>query len=514
MKQFVLGFLLMILSAAAFAQQHNAADSIYQFTQSLRKLNYTQQNAAALITSDYYKVSTVSLDYTIKDGHFRPVQTAESSREVSFRSSGVSTIGRFKMSGYFNFVRTWQDSLAWTLQGVPDQKTPYYFAAAKAGKYERLNYNFGGLLTYGLIKDKLYLAAGVDYFYNTASRSVDPRPSVQTFELTLNPQILYKTGKQVIGAELNLAYGKEENSIAYKSKQYGSQSPFYPDRISYLVMGYGSTREGVVSRLKRYTNANGFGLNYAYQGDKVYLMTKLNYKHEFEDNLNSVDDSKNNSRYGSFTLNSYNGSLLTGIKTGNYQHQLQVNIQSETGFDNNYAPLNGLSNYKYSHQNLAIYYTALKQSSRQPKTELGLNLIYDNVHKKDLSNSISARFGYIQPGINGTLYNYFKDQSRLSVSLTPGIRLPVGNEVKVPVTDNIFANNIIYPDYTYWSSTAGILDLRARYITPRFFKNINSGIGLNASYISSLSAGTNYQTSTFTPSKNRVDLTLSFNFYF
>jgi hypothetical protein len=69
--------------------------------------------------------------------------------------------------------RIWQDSLAWSLQGIPNTINPYYFIAGKAGKYQRLNYDLNALATYRLWRDQLYLASGINYFYNTASGSID-----------------------------------------------------------------------------------------------------------------------------------------------------------------------------------------------------------------------------------------------------------------------------------------------------------------------------------------------------
>lgn len=514
MKEFLLGCFFMTLSAGVLAQKQDSADSVYLFKQSLLKLNNSEQHAASLLNNDKQNVSIVSLNYKIQKGHFRTAQTAESGHRIEFHSSGVKTLGKFKMSGYFNFERTWQDSLAWTMQGVSDEATPYYFAAGKAGKYERLNYKFGGLVTYGLIKDKLFLAAGADYNYNTASRSVDPRPSVQTFQLLINPQILYQQGNHVIGAELNLGYGKENNSISYMSKQYSAQSPDYPDRINYLLMGYGYQIAFGAGKLERQQKTSGFGLNYAYHNDQAYINTGVNYTEQTQDNLNAMDQSAKDNKYGTFILNSYNARLLAGLKTLNYQHQFQVGLQLQDGYDHNYEELFGLSNYKYHHQKIAVDYTALRNSTASKKIELGVNLLYNSFNKKDIASDIFAAFGYIQPGLSGTLYNSFHDKSRLSITLAPGLRLPVGNEVNIPVTDNIFANNIIYPDYAYYTSTAGTLDFNVKYISSHLIKNTKSGFSLNVFYINSLSDGKKQINTGFNPSKNRLDLSLGFNLYF
>lgn len=514
MKQSISGFLFMILSAGAFAQEKLPADSLYMHSQSLRRIEDATQHAASLLSSGYGKVSTASLSYHLEQGHFRTAQSAESGRGVSFRSNGISTLGRFKVAGFFNFSRTWQDSLAWNLQGVSNSITPYYTAAGKANNFQRQNYNFGGLLTYAMVKDKLYLAAGIDYLFNTATGSIDPRPSVQTFQLRFNPQLLYKSGRHIVGAELQLAYGKESNSVRFSNDAYGGQGNLYPDRINYLVMGAGLIKPIGSIPLKREDNILGFSLNYAYTAEDAYLTAGLNWNRHYEYNFSQLTNSSNITKFGAFTTQNYNGRILAGIKSMNYEHQMQVILQSQTGSDFNYTEYAGSRNYKYSHRNIVFNYTALKKSGSRTESEIGAELIYNSVSKKDGASVVSVLQQYIQPGIHGALYNNFKDRSILAFHLAPSVRLPLSNEIEIDNSTNVFANATLYPDYTYWSSTAGILDFGAKYSSPKLFKNMNSGFGINATYINPLSSGKDYQMSSFTPSKNRVDLTFSFNLYF
>jgi len=512
MKHIAAAIFFITLYAGAFAQKQAPADSVYWFEQSLRKIANAQQNAAALLQSNYEKVSTVSLAYQLQNGHFRTSQIAENDRNVAFNSSGISTLGRFKMSGYFNFMRTWQDSLAWTMQGLPNDATPYYFAAGKAGKYQRINYNFGGLLSYSIIKDKLYLAAGVDYLFNTASRSVDPRPNIQTFQLDMKPQVLYKTGRHLLGVGLNLGYGKEDNSVNYTSTQF-AQGQAYPDRVNYLMMGYGAYKNVGAYNLKRKVSNTGFGFNYGYKKETTYINGALNYKHNVEKNIRTLDLSANKNSFGTFSFNNYSGTLLAGFKSKNYQNQLQADVDLQSGSDKNDVEYGGKRNYVYKKQYAAFNYIALKQSASATNAEFGLNLIYSTIDKRDIAANIASTFAYLQPGVSGGLYHLYNNQSKLSVALKPALRLPAGNKVNVPVTDNVFANHVVYPNYTYWSSTVAVLGFNARYITAQWFKDVN-GVTINANYFNTLSTGPDYATTTFMPSGHRLDVTLGFNLYF
>lgn len=513
MKKTVILLLVSTLAATCTYAQV-AADSAYLFYQSNIVVNAAQQNAPALLGIGPNKLSTVGLKYGIQNGHFRRVETAESARNVSFLSNGITTLGRFKTAGYFNFQRTWQDSLAWSLQGLPNTATPYYFAAAKAGEYERLNYSFGGILTYDIIPDKVYIAARATYLYNTASRSVDPRPSVQTFRFNMYPELVYKTGVHYLSTFLNLGYGKEDNSVSYKSLDYSQQSQTYADRINYLVMGYGKTTPLGASTMKRNLKDKGFGFNYTYRKIQNYLSTHIAYTEQTEDNTRSLDNSARANRFGFFKLKTYDAGLLASVNTTHYVHQLYANAQTQSGFDQNYFELNGLTNYRYSHQFVSIDYTVLNKSNSPSQMQYGFHAIYDREFKRDIGSSINSTFAYLQPAFSAALYYRFANQARFSVALMPAVRIPLGNDINVPVTNNVYANQVINPNYTYWASSAGVLKFNTNYITRKLLNDVGVGAGFTVIYQRRLGEGKDWQTSTFIPSNNRLDCSLSLNLYF
>src|SRR5690606_17130915 len=116
--------------------------------------------------------------------------------------------------------------------------TPYYFIAAKPGVYERQGYNGGGIVSYALKENRLYIGTAIDYTYHTSNRSVDPRSSVITYQLKFAPEIAWKTKTQTFGLAGIIGYGDERINTFYKNKDFEG-TLLYPDRISYLNFGYG-----------------------------------------------------------------------------------------------------------------------------------------------------------------------------------------------------------------------------------------------------------------------------------
>jgi hypothetical protein len=511
MRYIQLLILTLLFPAVVFAQK-TTADSLYLYNQDFRIINYIIQSGTGLISSDISKLSTVSLNYQQANGHFRTAQQAEKSKTIDLATSGITTLGRFKLYGTFNFNRSWQDSLAWTMQGLPNIAEPYYYAAGKAGKYQRLRYTMGGLVTYQLPGENFYIASGLDYQYNDASRSVDPRPSIQTFHLLVSPEMIYKKEKHSIGAGLLWGYEQEKNAIGYKNRDF-NQGLSYPDRVNYLMMGYGYYTIGGSDKIERQSDFFGLNVNYAYVDSATTLRSRFAYKKQKEDNFFPLANSTTNRLFSSFLLNDYRFSILASQQHSSFRHQLQADVNYQKGNDRN-VELGGV-NYRYSSYTAQLGYSIQTFSSSSVNYEFGFNGLLYNQQQKDISAAHTVDFTYFKPGIQATLYKKYQNADRLKVSLSPAVRLPVSSSFTVPPAQvNVFTTNIAYPAYTYNTSTVGSVDGSVEYITSHFIKDVRSGLAIHSSYYKPLTTGTVYTGSTFIPSKSFLDLSFSFNIYF
>jgi hypothetical protein len=504
----VLYFLL--LSAGVSAQKPDAGDSVYFYQQTAAQLQFMQRNATQLINTAISKAGTIAIELQTTRGHFRHAQEAEYATIATMQTEGFSTTNRFKTSGYFSFSRTWEDSLAWTQKSNNTGEQPYYLASAKAGPYLRQRYNMGGIVSYNLVKDKLYIATGLDYNYGEDSRSIDPRLSATTFSLLLKPELSYRWKNTTMGMGLRWGYGKEKNNINYKNENYKNGIETYPERVNYLVQGFGNITYGG-NNLIRKANYSGLFLNYTVNPANWLLRGEAGYTVHEEDNA-QVRPTKD-SLLATFQLSSSHLSLLLQHTGGLVHKQLSAEILVQNGRDYNVKA--GASTYTYQHTSIALQYLCLFTSPKKSRPEIGITARYDDTYKKDGVSSHMINYKWIQPGIKGTIYTNLANKDRFSFTLSPSIRLPMLSELKIaPTQESYFTKGVVYPDYIYQTTRALETDIVIRYITQRLFKTFPAGITARLTYTKPLATPETTLPASLVPGKDRLYANCSFNLYF
>ncbi|MES2416676.1 MAG: hypothetical protein V4541_00735 [Bacteroidota bacterium] len=491
-------------------------DSIYFYRQDSRVLDMAFSNATQLIHSPFQKTSSISFNFNSNNGHYRKSQEAENNSAVHFFTGGIQTLGSFKFSGSFDFERMWEDSLAYTMKGLHSDVSPFYYMAQKAGNYQRLNYRLKGTAVYALVPNKLNLSAGIDYLFNSASRAVDPRPSVDTYHIIIKPAIIYQWQNKAIGLGADFGYGTEINSIGYSNQSFAT-SNLYPDRFIYMVTGYGYSDRKTASidrSFRRKTSYTGLNLNYAANYNSGYLKLNLRYNASHENNSNELDQSINDKNLGTFDLDRYAVDVLSAKNNGPLKHQFFIKATYTSGID--YNTLLGGSNYKYRQTTGEFGYNLMV--NRRPLSllpEFGLTLKYEQQFGRDISAGTLADHSYLQPGLSMAVYKTYKGMNRFSATLLPALRLPLSHKVNTTAgLFDYFTNGIVYPDHSYWSSTAAVLSGKFSYFTPVLFKGTNTALSISGTYLRPLNTQTDNIIANFVPSGYRLAGSASLNFYF
>lgn len=502
----------LLLSAVVNAQMRNTADSFYFYRQDVRELGYIQENATQLLASGIERTGTAGLALETGKGHFRTAQQAEQQTLATLSTAGIHTLGRFRLSGFFRFSRSWEDSLAWTMKGMDNDPQPYYFIAGKSGQYQRLQYHMGAIIAYALIRDKLYLSTGVEYLYNSATRSVDPRPEVNEFKLAVSPELSWKWKQHTVGLGVTWGYGTETDAINYKNIEY-RESALYPDRKTYLVMGYGNLSQ-TSERFRRGKDYSGIRFNYAGVAGSWSLRVALAYNRWEDNNYWILDNGNYDSKFSSYRHNTSSLNLLASRNTERSRQQVELLLQQQDGKDHNTEY--GANNYHYSATTADIRYRYMPAPQGRTVTpELGAGLQFNGVYKRDAAAAHIMEYRYLQPSVNATIYWQLPAEDRLSVTLQPSLRMPLYNHQQAPASQvNYFTQGVMFPDHYYWQSSALLLQANATFITGRLFEQFRTGFSAGCTYVTPMDTPAEKPAGNFVPAGNRLHVNASFNLYF
>lgn len=512
MKKLVIIFLIL-LSVKAFAQ--NAADSSYLYQQNADNLMLSQQNSTFLIASPIVRIGIAQFYYRNISGGFRPVQQAQKNVNAGVYSGGIHKFNRFSTTGYFSFNRTWQDSLAWSTKGLEQDDQPYYYGSIKPGAFERQNYKLGGIMNYNLIKDKLYIGSGVTYEYNVATRSVDPRPQVNSFKLILNPEIVYSFHQQYFGLTAKWGYGTERTSIGFKNGDFKNSTTGYPDRVNYLIMGYGliTNNQGVSNPLKRLDKYFGFGANYSGTFGNYNFKSSISYNNIKEDNYQDFDESVNRAYLSYYDTDLVSMFFQIDKKGNRSTQQLSVGYSNQNSNDINiifYA-----INYRYLQDLVDFKYLLKFNNQKKFSPEIGLTSSYKKVEKTDYATAHFIDYARLETVLLGNTYFELNKAEELAIGLGVGYRKPLSSHISIPETQQkLFTQAVVFPDYTYNTSSAIKLTGKINYINGKIFKQFKTGISANFSYYNKLESKYLFPTADKQLGSRLFDGSLALNLYF
>jgi hypothetical protein len=503
----------ILLSVRGFAQQ--TADSSYFYQQSLENLAISQQNTTFLIANPIQKIGLTKLFYSNSQGGFRLAQQAQQTTNAGVYTEGINKFNRFTTSGSFSFKRTWQDSLAWSTKGLEQDDQPYYYGSIKAGAFERLNYSLNGILTYNLIKNKLYIGSGISYEYNSSTRSVDPRPEVDTYKLILSPELVYHFGSHFIGLNPKWGYGRETTGIGFKNPDFKNSVTGYPDRVNYLIQGYGliTNNQGVTNPLRRSDKYFSIGINYSGNFGNLQLKSAVSYFNQQEDNYQDFPDSPIKVYISYYDTDWITAFAQLNKINENHTQQLSINYSNQNGNDINiifYAV-----NYRYMQDQLNVKYFLRLNTKQKFSPEFGVVSNYRKVEKSDYSTAHYINYSKLETSLLVNAYLNFNKNDKLALGIEVGYNKPISNSIDIPAAQQtVFTKGVVFPDYTYNTSSALKLSAHTNFITSSIFKQFRTGISLNGAYYNKLESKYTFTNATHGVGKQFVELGLTFNLYF
>lgn len=459
--------------AAAQEIDNQTSDSLFLYRQTNNNVDFNLTNHTALAFTEINKLGTVSVLGNYTFGHWRKVQEAEYDGNIMFSTKGLRQLGRFKLSGSFTYTKAWQDSLAFTTKSEGEDDVPYYFAAGKAGKFQRQSYHLTGILNYELLKNKLYLSSGVNYQYQMNTRSVDPRPAINTFKINVTPGFSYKHNQHIFGVFYKAGYGDEYVRSSYKNDDYlrqGTSQPTYPDRLNYLFQGYGFTdpRHGAsaLSSMDRRFNTSGILGNYHFKGQNLEMKNSFSYTVDYQ-KTDYTPTNDNSLSVGEYQLAAFEYTGIFDLKGSNMNQQFVINVYDALGDDFNYTL--GASNYEYRKRHYGLSYLQLLKSYKKATPEYGLNINYDETEKRDDVTEHHLKYSYLDVTLHTSLYINNAKGNKLAILFNPSFRKSISSKLNdIPEGQiSYFTTNVVTSDLSehhYYNLDAISLNFGLNYI--------------------------------------------------
>lgn len=508
--KFISTFLITIVFISGFHvsyAQKVKADSLFFYPLENNNLEAGFKSVTNLHGLPYNSIGITQLSSNFTKGAYRQGFEAYQTLDANFYTQGLKQIGRFKVAGSLQITKGWEDSLAFNLQGVYNDAQPYFFYAGKAGKFERQNYDIKALLSYELIKNRLFIGASIGYQNNWTTRSVDPRVDVKQFTYNLNPELTLKIGSHFIGASYRYGGGYEFNTVKYKSSMY-DENLSYLERINFLSFGLSSYS---ISKkpLRRYDTYNGFGIHYTGIIKTIKIQGNFKYTLWQQDNV-FVSDANSVSRKN-YTLDGYiqsdnaEGNLLITQDKNNHSQQLGIDFNTQSLL--NWTRIYNGTNYQYTHNQFNLFYQLMFNKNKSVNYLLGISGLYKNSFKQDVATSHQTEISFIQPELKLGVFKTLKNKTLLGATISPFYRHVIDNYYIVPSTqENYYTKGMVYTNFLYWQSPAIGTNFSLKLNTPNIFKKNTLGFVINGTYLKPTSTVANTIDAVYTPNGDRLAL--------
>ncbi|HET9053221.1 MAG TPA: hypothetical protein VFM90_03560, partial [Cyclobacteriaceae bacterium] len=206
------------------------------------------------------------------------------------------------------------------------------------------------------------------------------------------------------------------------------------------------------------------------------------------------------------------GHLTWNKESGGTRQQVHLDASYQTGSD--WDSLFNASNYFYQRREATASYSIRRKERRTITPEWGINLRYSSFRKQDLLQDHLIDYTILQAGLTGTLYKKLKNKDNWSVSVIPGISIPLQTLLTVPSTqENVFTRTVVYPDFYYWSSRVLRTQIHLQYVARRILRQNPVGLFAQLKYQRQLSTDKTIYNSARNPGQNRFVTSLGFCIY-
>ena len=258
----------------------------------------------------------------------------------------------------------------------------------------------------------------------------------------------------------------------------------FPDRIHYLNLGYGFSSIKDTVNTRKYSKILGGELSAHAKLGSVLLDIDAAIERKKEDNTNDLKSTSIYNKRGVYNQNTYTVNTMLQLLQDKSHHLFMLNgkyISGKDGLINFSTTLNKV-NYQVDYLEAKLGYLYTTTKSRKWNYDLGLDLDYFSIERKDRVSSISVsnKFIHLSPKVN--VRAHLSASDFVQFGFNPKLVLDLNNAINYSVNSlNNYIQGVVFWDYDYYRTNAYQLNWNAKWTTTRISSQYMMGIKANYS---------------------------------
>lgn len=508
MRYFSFLFLLCCCNLT-LAQKNYHSDTVLWQQAGTQTMQYLFDHTVLLQDTARNNFGDISVYYDLKNQNYRSSQKAQRTTIAALEARGINYLtDKIVVSGTFSYAKSWEDSLAYFLGGLDDNRIPGYFYTPKAGKFERQTYDAQAQLGYKLDQ---HWQTGIqaNYTHHWATRSVDPRMEHYSMKFLLKPSLSYVTSSQQHFSITGIwGYGKGRTDLSYKNQKL-NQGISYPEYHYYSSFGYGSIKALDSASIQQYDRYRGLELAGKLNKPQWILYWSASYLQRKNEHTNDVRHLQDYLIKQTFDLDQIAIDLLFRDKRIN-GNLVRFSLTNESGKDGIYHKG---SNYFLTRWNSSLLYSKAFSSQTSTPKEVGISIesLYD---KRDDALTALAERSWIALSLPLSWTKIGQSNDRFRLQFTPSYRLKLTNSLQIPSGQlNSFTAGIAYPEFYYYDTNVLGIQTRLSYLTSKIWRTARTSFFVDFKFEASENASPRLMEGTTAFRGKNTNLRLGVNFY-
>lgn len=439
------------------------SDSIFVPTNQIyyQQLTRIWDNPIQFSGQKFSDFTETELSAVVKDLNMKRAQTSESSNEFGFKTQGIFNVSeKLRLLGSFNYQFITEKNLGFNLSNgrTEDQfvLNPHYLFVSKKADWETQNYQVNGGLSYKVWKG-FEIGALVDYRNQSSFRKSDPRPEITTADYSGKIFGGYRLGKHQLSIFGGL--GRKTETYDIKAVNEFTNAPGNPEYIRFSS-GYGRLIYfPSYSDYSYRTIDRNFGGGYAFENQKNFFNVNFSYSKAMQNLYGHTGELHNSTSGETFfkeSLEKMKYRLVNYKTDANYWYKgdkmdvmSNVDFQSITGDNYNISEFG--QNYRMTLDRLATSNHFLLRDAQKIKFGVSLEGVYNNFSAIDL---LGVTYKYVKSLNLNLKFNkdiFYTNTQKVNLEAGAMSYFPLSESLEyIPASSNtVLFDNVIKNDHEF-----------------------------------------------------------------